>query len=669
MTSRLIRDDISNFRIRRAVATVLNGGPDVHAGVRAHLEELNTLLGKAVFASKPPGNPKGAARGRRAANRALNGQGGGPNQFVIAQLRALLARSLTPKRVPPAKGKHWADNSLGDHLSSAATPATNLNLADLIDKTPELAQLKYSFLDAIQEGWNDVSANARIILQHYPNIRDSLIAYAYVIQGVRDDDALKNLVTNHKDGARRIVGYAAVSAARTFIDEKQLRVEDYNDDTSDFVRRMQSADFVLSQTAFDKSVQALIDDFIYDRDEEKIIDLADKAKIGDVPSNMKPLLVKFMQNSPIKITQQNAETYLPHFMLQIRRMQGAPDPSEGEGELPPEDFRVRFDDRSDPAIENSVSAVLCASQSFHAMVLGEELDVFGAVNYLTTRKLVMGGGIRFKDLRLRRDLQDYVFDSEFMDIAAPNARMNRTRPAERQMFYRQLFDFGDAASPDDMPVNGEFQQLWKVLMIEAAHYLERAQASPHPDSFVSGQGVAQSVEDLQYNLSRNCTGMATVIAPITDAELAFVLERILKHEEIVRYVVPEGGTWKNVVDTLNSERARFERREAGRRMPVCNAATLYNKARQGKNIIEAIATYVPGDFDDFGKLSGFIGLVDGFITTNSILQRNYRKSRVPQPPLKRDEEDEEDTAAQYDEESAARPEDEAATVGSDEWDF
>ena len=60
MTTRLLRDDISNFRIRRAIATGINAGPDVDDGVRAHLQELETLLGKPVFAPRPK-NPKGAA--------------------------------------------------------------------------------------------------------------------------------------------------------------------------------------------------------------------------------------------------------------------------------------------------------------------------------------------------------------------------------------------------------------------------------------------------------------------------------------------------------------------------------------------------------------------------------------------------------------------------------
>jgi hypothetical protein len=257
---------------------------------------------------------------------------------------------------------------------------------------------------------------------------------------------------------------------------------------------------------------------------------------------------------------------------------------------------------------------------------------------------------------LRKDLQDYVFDNEFVDPET-GQRMTRTRPAERQMFSRQVFDQGNVPTPEDMPVNFEFPQLWKVLMLESARYLDRAQASLHPDSFVSPQGVAQAVEDLQYNLSTHCTGMATVMAPIVDAELAFVLERILKHPEIIQQVVPEGGTWKRVVDKLNAER----RARRG------NAATVYNKAREGKEIIDAIANYTPGDFDDFGKLSAFISKVDFFITTQSILQRG--KPTAPRGEVEAEERPDQGIPAPMSGERGREAAPEKAAVGADEWDF
>ena len=107
------------------------------------------------------------------------------------------------------------------------------------------------------------------------------------------------------------------------------------------------------------------------------------------------------------------------------------------------------------------------------------------------------------------------------------------------------------------------------------------------------------------------------MAPIVDAELNFVLERILKHREIVKQVVPEGGTWKRVVDKLNVE----QRKRPG------TAATLYNKAKLGQGIIDAIAEYTAAGFRARRVFSAFISKVDAFITTQSILQR--RKFPLP----------------------------------------
>jgi len=102
--------------------------------------------------------------------------------------------------------------------------------------------------------------------------------------------------------------------------------------------------------------------------------------------------------------------------------------------------------------------------------------------------------------------------------------------------------------------------------------------------------------------------MATVISPALDAELNFILERLLKHDEVLQQVLPEGGNWKRAVDKLNQERRR----------PAGSAMTLYNKAVLGKDIIEMIANYVPSDFERNSAFSDFIGKVDAYITTQSM---------------------------------------------------
>ena len=273
------------------------------------------------------------------------------------------------------------------------------------------------------------------------------------------------------------------------------------------------------------------------------------------------------------------------------------------------DFDVRPFNDDNSQIQISRSAVKCASQLFYSMVLGEELQVFDAMNFFTHKYLVRGSLI-IEDSRLRDDLQSYVFSNRFTD-PRNNRIVDRTRPAERAMFYRQVFNYGTAQINDDVVLNQEFPRLWKMLMLESAKFLERAQISPNPATYVSRQNVHQSVEDLQYNLSTHCTGMSNVIAPLIFAELEFVIRHIFMHREVVRKVVPSGGTWWRVVETLIQAMTGVRPK----------STVIYNKAKGGNEIIRAIADWDPTVFaQDNRRFAQFIGTVERFITTQSILQ-------------------------------------------------
>ncbi len=259
----------------------------------------------------------------------------------------------------------------------------------------------------------------------------------------------------------------------------------------------------------------------------------------------------------------------------------------------------------------STAAVKCASQLYYVMTLGDELGVFDAVRYFTHRYLFRDG-FAVEDKALRRDLEDYVFNEQFpgYDESAGEQRfMHTTQDAERRSFYRQVFGLGNEPVPGDGMANTEFGRHWKILMLESARYLERAQSSPNPGGYVSKQNVMQAVEDLQYNVSTSCVGMATVMTPLMYAELDFVVERILGHPEVRRHLVPAGGSWWKVVEKLAAAQGRRTR-----------ASVLHNKARLGYSLLRKVAEYTPSQFEQDSVFSAFISDVDAFITTQSILQ-------------------------------------------------
>jgi hypothetical protein len=80
----------------------------------------------------------------------------------------------------------------------------------------------------------------------------------------------------------------------------------------------------------------------------------------------------------------------------------------------------------------------------------------------------------------------------------------------------------------------------------------------------------------------------------------------------MRQIVPAGGTWWRVVETLylamRNERPR--------------STVLYNKAKLGHDILKDVAEYNPATFENNDAFSAFVSEVQAFITTQSILQQD-----------------------------------------------
>lgn len=576
------------------------------------------------------------------------------------RLVSILEADVTPKRA--GDGPKWGADSLADRLSTAVEDEEDFTLAELMDQHAKLSKLKYEFQSYYHSYRLSVDYNLRAVLD-YPAVLDYVVARGYHF-GFREVTGLKNFVFNNANGAQSVVKYAAASAARSVIVKEHLQVPNFDNDNSEFIKQIASSNLPLSSAAFKTKLNGLVGNVVFDGN---YLNLIKNANVGQILPSMIPQLVKYMKSyekKGIPITAQNVNAYLPIFISQIQG--GTVDldePTEADIAESDRDFDVQFFEDDNSLIEISASAVKCASQLFYSMVLGDELAVFDTVNYFTHRFLLRGG-VELQDSRLRDDLQQYVFSNRFTDLSTGKV-MDRSRPAERQMFYRQVFNTGRAPVGNEIIVNDEFPRLWKVLILESAKFIERAQAAFNPESYVSKQNVMQAVEDLQYNLSTHCTGMVNVFSPLIYAELNFIVQRIFMHPEVRRQVVPAGGTWWKVVETLYM----------GMNHTRPKSTVLYNKAKLGHDIIRSIADYNPATFDDDAVFSSFISNVDAFITTQSILQEALTDD------LANDREDEGDDY-DSDDSGSARPTNgsmktsmpgaasgAAAGTGQDEWDF
>jgi hypothetical protein len=626
-------DGNSSLILKRPAITTSGFVVDVDPSVKTHLDELNTLLGKRIF----------------------------PRDIDLETLAAVLRRPITPKRTT---GDKWAPGSMVDFFNAQPEDQNAATLTELIDGNPDLSELKSAFEVKLSKSRLSLDYNTKTVLaEEYQAIKDYLVIFGFHVMGLEEVNALKNFVIGHRFGAKDVANYAIVSAARTFILKEHLNVPNANDDNSDIVRRITSANLSTSGAKFKTNLNALVKSFISFGEESQRLTEAEQV-LGPIDPAIKPQLLKLIKNAKPPITAANATFFIPLFISQI---QGSPFVEETEETDPEEadrEFEVDFLEDDDALIEVSRSAVRCASQLYYSMVLGEELDVFNIVNYFTHKYLVRGS-MEILDGRLRDDLQLYVFSNKFTDRQTKRIE-DRTRPGERHMFSRQVFNQGGGRITEDVIVNAEFPRLWKVLILESANYIERSQSSFNPGAIPKGK-VMQAVEDLQYNLSTHCTGMANVITPLINAELDFVIRRIFMHPEVLRQIVPQGGTWWRVVEKLYMELKHSRPK----------STVIYSKAKLGNKIIRAIAEYNPATFEDETEFSSFISDVDAFITTQSILQEALTDA------LKKDEEEEDEEATGsngYHSNGngypktmpalAAEPSGESAKAAAgDEWDF
>ena len=640
MAKDMTRGITPGVKVRRALITSSGFLPEADPRAIAHLEVLNKLLSKQIF-------DKDAKAGSAPRH-------GGLDPVVV------LKAPLTPRRT---KAPWWANDSLARKLKGAHVHGDNITLAEYIDKTPQLSQLNYEFDELLLSTKSTLPQNIRAVLDDdYAAIRDYLVAYAYLFKGIKEIHGLKNFAFAGPNGAMKVIEYAAVGAGREVIKEKALDFDDLDDDDSQIVKDIKKAlakpesdtnKLSLSISTFESGVLAIADDNLFDGTYLKLIK---NVNIAQIPQKFVPDLVDYMKQfektTKIVVTNANVDYVAAQFLGDVNGLTASVSAEPSTSQPSEKDFEVDFivDDSSQIVV--SRAAVKCAAQLYYSMVVGDELNVFGAVDYFT-RRYLLRGGVEVTDARLRDHLQEYVFSNRFRDLKTGEV-LDRTRPGERQVFYRQVFN-AEGPESADLFVNEDFPRHWKILMLECAEYLERAQDSPHPDNFVSRGKVEQAVEDLQYNLSTHCSGMANVISPLIYAETSFVIKKLFQHPDVVKQVAPTGGTWWRVVERLLTEMNGSRPR----------ATVLYNKAKYGYDIIRSVAEYTPGVFENDARFSDFISSVDAFITTQSILQHALEES------LKGEEQEEEarNGPAMPAPVGVSAPPASNGSAPSDDWDF
>lgn len=623
----------NGVKIRRTNITTNGVTADIDSHVKEQLTYMNDLLGTPIYIKE-----------------------GGDFQTVEGMSISELVQLPLKARMygnSHRKEQQWQEDSLLNTIYKAINNSKYdkiYSIEEYIDAEDKLSLLKFDFKDRLNNNWNNLDLNTRSILS-YPNIVNYLLALGYNA-GYTEINGLTNFIFGNKSGNRNVIIYTQISASRQYIHEERVSVE-FNNEKNPVITDILKGNPSFSSLSFSAFVTKTLENYVDNSSELDI--LKDSKYYKDIPPSMIPKLIKQIKASILPVTDSNIDILLPIFMNEIENIPGwEDDTTDTDGSAP--DYSVTFLDDDAATVQVVSDNIRCAAQMFYSMTLGEELDIFSVVNFFT-HKFMVRGNIQISDSQLREDLQMYVFSNKF-----PHPRtgkiIERTRPAERRMFYKQVFNYGNAAVTDDVVVNKEFPKYWRILIMEVARYIQRAQDSPNPESYVSRQTVMQAVEDLQYNLSTHCSGMANVISPIIYDELYFVIKRILNHPEIVKQLVPAGGNWWKVVEML------YE----GMKHQRPKTTIHYNKAKLGYEILNSIADYNPTTFEDDKRFSAFISNVDAFIISQAQLQQkeedeNEERGNREYRRRERNVEKEED------EDAAEKLPAPSPSAGKDEWDF
>lgn len=450
-----------------------------------------------------------------------------------------------------------------------------------------------------------LNTNQRLILSR-DLVVDYLFARAAIVDGFDEPASIYRRITETSKGYKLVYDFVAERSLALLRKEKQLNI-------SKATLRQMSGELIqspvsLQQETFGAKLSSLVEQFVYAKDEQALLAKA-QADLGLViPARHTATLVDYIRRTnetSAKINPQNVSYFVSIALADLQKQETAILPSVTAGPVTTDDYSVSYYNDLTQALEFDRASVQAAAQMFLTMVWGDELGIFEVVN-----RIAMQSGqhqpirLEVRSKELAADLRMYALDEEFRDLKTGQVS-RRISPAERQMFYRQLFGYGDSQTPDSSQVNTDFRRLWAVLMTEVVKYIGKVEENSQGYQGVSTQKIYQAVEDIQYNLSAYCTGLPKIAAPTMHAELDFVIQRLLDSQDVKSQLARRGTpTFWRVVEEVRG---------------MHDFTPLRNKGMFGHKILSTIAKATPALLEDQQSLTEFVSTVEAYIVAEDQL--------------------------------------------------
>ena len=325
-------------------------------------------------------------------------------------------------------------------------------------------------------------------------------------------------------------------------------------------------------------------------------------------------LVQLQKLSPFMDDKESAEKFLPIALYNIRnrKVDYSSLSSADGGEL--DSSVIYFSDSSSSTNQFVKENIEFAAQLYYVMVMGDELEMFNAADTLITKHL---RSKRYNvDIRSKTTLDAirmYAFGERFENVNT-GVTYQRTLEAERMMFYKQVFNMGEANNMIDTEANSDFGPLWDALMIEVTNYIAKVENSSYNEN-ISRNNIYQAIEDLQYNLSNNCTGLAKISSNVMNLELTFISKKLFEDKDIMEQIGRRDrtafGVLKQLLLDLNGERG----------MKMQNILALNNKAILGHMIITDIARFSTAYIEKGDNFGTFITNVQAYFLAQQIIEK------------------------------------------------
>lgn len=538
-----------------------------------------------------------AAKAKSAANSAWN---------KVQEERAKLRRAEDALAQLLSLPIYSRDSGTVTLLATPKPPTNGVDLSYVIDALGDTEEL-YEVRRLINHNAKRLPFN-QITLLTRDEVVEYMFARAKYAKGFTEAEGIFNSIVDEDRGGAFLYDFVVEYALEQMRMNERLNIVPAT--LSQMVSRLQDDEVGLRRHSFDAALKSLAAEFVYGDKELALIMVAESQLKFDIPSRFHPALVDYIRRTNAdgeQINTDNAAYFISIALARLQKVDVTLRPTGQDAKVRVEDYSVSYYEDRITAPEYERASVEAAAQMYLTMVWGDMLGIFQTVDRIAMQAPIEGQGPILLEVR-SRELSDalrmYVLDEEYRDLKTGRVS-RRISPAERQMFYRQLFGIGDAQVVADDQINPDFQRYWAVLMMEVVKYIGKVEENGDNYRSISPSKVYQAIEDLQYNLSAYCTGLPKIAAPSMYAEMDFVIQRILDSDDVKQQLGRRGSPsfWKVIEQVRGMQ----------------DFTPLRNKGIFGHKIISTIAQATPDFVEDQSAFEEFIANVEAFIVAEDQL--------------------------------------------------